>query len=70
MKLHPNSLTIPRTELEGFMGSQTLANECAAALMPVRNLPRCVLFDRSEVMAWYHAKVLPSRKRPEFVSPK
>lgn len=63
LQLHPNSLTIPRTELEGFLGSQTLANECARDLRPVRKQSRCVLFDRDEVKAWYYQNVLTERTK-------
>lgn len=55
MKLHANSLTIPRTELAAFLGSPTLANECAAELIPVRKQTSCTVFDRGEVEAWYRA---------------
>jgi hypothetical protein len=61
MKLHPNSLTIPRSELANFVGSVVLANEIAAALVPVRKQTSCTVYDRQEVMAYYNAKVLPQR---------
>lgn len=61
MTLHPNSLTVPRTELAAYLGSKTLANECATALKPVRNRKRCVCFDRDEVDAWYRSAVLATR---------
>lgn len=54
--LHPNSLTIPRSELARFLGSESYADECAAELVPVRKRKRCHIFDREEVCAWHRAK--------------
>lgn len=61
MKLHENSLTIPRTELAAFLGSKTMANECADDLVPVRKQTSCVVYDRDEVKHWYFATQLAKR---------
>ncbi len=61
LSLHPNSLTIPRTELAAYLGGKTFANECARDLRPVRKTTSCCAYDRDEVNVWYFKTLLPQR---------
>lgn len=54
--LHENSLTIPSEELPGFLGSPTIAKEFRAEVKPTVNRHKCVLYERSQVIAWFDRK--------------